>query len=200
MRSPATACSFSAVYSEGLFMPSWGHKWMAWAAENEHPSQKLAIFFCDFPDKFKYTNEAGKELALQSATMTVSVRYDTWLGWLNIPRQPAPTTFTFIKYIQRLSVGKGHADKIACWLAKYQSHQGKGRRKVETSSLPGLTWQSIVPEIFLDGCARSSPRMTRGVTPQPPSPPAPAAPRAWPACGSPSSSRRSARGCRPRRR
>src|SRR6185436_11179617 len=37
-------------------------------------------------------------------------------------------------------------------------------------------------------------------TPPPRSPPPPATPRAWLACDSPSSSRRSARGCRPRRR
>ncbi len=40
----------------------------------------------------------------------------------------------------------------------------------------------------------------RAVTPPPPSPPAPAAARAWTASGSPSWSRRSARGCRPRTR
>jgi hypothetical protein len=99
MHAPAVDCKFFAFYSDGavtqLTQNGGTNGWHGLPTMTV-PIKGSAVFFCDIPDKMKYTNEAGKELTLQSATMTVSVKYETWLGLLIRERQPSPTTFTFL--------------------------------------------------------------------------------------------------------
>lgn len=95
MHSPAVACHFSAVYSGGMVIPSGGTlSWHPLGADISNKSP--AIFFCDVVDRFKYTGENGQQLTLQSATISVSVRYETWLGPFTFKREPPPTIFTAI--------------------------------------------------------------------------------------------------------
>lgn len=96
MHSPAIACDFSAVYSEGLVLPSGGTSGWHALPKMTVPVKSSAIFFCDFPDKFKFTSDTtGKTLTLEAATLTVSVKYETWTPFA-IERQPPPTTFTLL--------------------------------------------------------------------------------------------------------
>jgi hypothetical protein len=95
MHSPAIACRFSATYSEGVFVPAGGTIDWQRLPTMSIPVKSPAIFFCDLPDKFTITNEAGKINTLASATMIVSLKYETWLPWA-VDRQPPPTTFTLL--------------------------------------------------------------------------------------------------------
>jgi hypothetical protein len=99
MHSPAVDCKFSAFSSEGAVTQSTlngGTNGWHGLPRMTVPIKTSAVFFCDLPDKFKYTNEAGKELTLQSATISVSLKYETWFGLLNRERRPPPTIFTFL--------------------------------------------------------------------------------------------------------
>ena len=99
MHSPAIDCKFSAFYSDGAITEiTQNGGTIGWHGlpRMTVPIKSSAVFFCDIPDKLKYTNEAGKELTLQSATMTVSVKYETWIGFIIRERQPPSTVFTFL--------------------------------------------------------------------------------------------------------
>jgi hypothetical protein len=97
MHSPEEACTFSAVYSEGLILPSGGTTGRHALPGMTVPVKSSAIFFCDFPDKFKFASEAtGKTLTLEAATLTVSVKYATWIVLFTLERQPPSTTFTLL--------------------------------------------------------------------------------------------------------
>jgi hypothetical protein len=99
MHAPAMSCAFSTVYADGT-VPSLTQNggttgWHALPTVSV-PVKSSVIFFCDLPDKFKYTTESGNELTLQSATMTISTKYKTWLFFWPLERQPQPTTFTLL--------------------------------------------------------------------------------------------------------
>ena len=68
-----------------------------------------------------------------------------------------------------------------------------------TGAVPTINLLAMNPTWWAR-CALPTLRQRSELKPPLPSPPAPAAARAWPASGSPSWSRRSARGCRPRTR
>ena len=99
MHAPAISCSFSALYFNGTvpqLTQNGGHKGWYVLPTKSVSVKDSAVFFCDFPDKFKYTNETGEELSLHSATMTAYVKYETWIGPKTIEREPPPTTFTLL--------------------------------------------------------------------------------------------------------
>lgn len=99
MHSPAWGCSFSAQYFNGTVPQteeSGGTTGWHALATISIAVKGSAILFCNVPDKFKRTMEDGKELTLQSATLTVSTKYVTRLFFWPIERQPQPTTFTLL--------------------------------------------------------------------------------------------------------
>ncbi len=96
MHSPSFSCHYTAVYSEGMFIPSGGTTGWHGIANGIIPAGGSAVFFCDMPDKFTATdNVTGKVNVLVSGTMTITISYETWLPW-SVERQTPPTTFTFL--------------------------------------------------------------------------------------------------------
>ena len=97
MHSPAMACRFSAVFSDGLVVPEGGTTDWHRLPDAVIAPKRSALFFCAIQDEFTITNNAtGKVAELVSATMSVAVKYETWIP-RPVSREPPPTTFTLLK-------------------------------------------------------------------------------------------------------